>query len=56
MATKKFLLEVEEGRTHCNCCPIGDALNCSRFKFSSLGLDCDEYNLATMKIREYEKE
>lgn len=57
MAIKRFIIEVEEGRTHCDCCPIGNAGNCSRFKFSDLGLDCDEFNLTTMKIiKEYEKD
>lgn len=54
MATKKFLLEVEEGQTHCDDCPIEIAGHCSRFKISRLGLDCDEFNFATMKIKEYE--
>ena len=56
MATKKFIIEVEEGQTHCDDCPIEIAGHCSRFKISRLGLDCDEFNLATMKIKEYEKE
>ena len=54
MATKKFLIEVEEGETYCDACPIEIAGHCSRFKINSTGLNCNEYNLATMKIKEYE--
>ena len=50
MATKKFIIEVEEGITNCENCPL-----------LRLDLDCTEqniccvkYNLATMKIKEYE--
>lgn len=52
MATKKFIIEVEEGRTECVNCPI-DGWCCGKaidmFK-------CCEFNLATMKIKEYETE
>lgn len=55
MATKKFLIEVEEGRTKCGECPIAiNMVNCLRYEFSHRGLDCEDYNLATIKIKEYE--
>ena len=55
MATKKFLIEVEEGKTKCDKCPFhiifppmcNGALN---------GLNCNSLNLATMKIKELEEE
>ena len=53
MATKKFLLEVEEGRTECDKCLRKDC----RFILELGGaIDCDKWNLATMKIKESEKE
>ena len=48
MATKKFLIEVEEGSTNCSECPEGIA--CGGLSF----LHCCDYNLATIKIKEYE--
>ena len=52
MATKKFIIEVEEGRVECENCPF-DGCRCGG-ELSSV-LDCDKYNLATMKIKEYEE-
>ena len=52
MATKKFIIEVEEGRVECENCPF-DGCNCGREPLSVL--DCDKYNLATMKIQELEE-
>ena len=51
MATKKFLIEVEEGRVECENCPF-DGCRCGREPLSVL--DCDKYNLATIKIKKYE--
>ena len=51
MATKKFLLEVEEGRTHCDDCPIFN--DC---QFGLLGIRCDVHDFATMKIKELDEE
>ncbi|MBO5803570.1 MAG: hypothetical protein J6R25_00615 [Bacteroidales bacterium] len=48
MATKKFIIEVEEGMTNCCECPEGFSCGGSSF------LDCCDYNLATIKIKEYE--
>ena len=56
MATKKFIIKVKEGQTHCDDCPIEIDGNCSRAEFSRRGLDCDEYDLATMKITEMEEQ
>lgn len=51
MATKKFIIEVEEGKVRdCYNCPFNN-LNCDKYDL----LDCDELNLATMKIKEYEE-
>ena len=60
MAIKKFIIEVEEGRTSCFLCPFecGSMLtiNCPQKAFSDvLKIDCNKYNLATMKIKEYEE-
>jgi hypothetical protein len=51
MATKKFIIEVEEGETGCFDCPFHDS------EHAGCGggiIDCSKYNLATMKIKEYE--
>ena len=50
MATKKFIIEVEEGHTECKNCP---------FRVTSKGcatFECGRINLATMKIKELEEE
>ena len=51
MATKKFLIEVEEGNTRCDKCPF-DYMKCARESLDEL--DCNSINLATMKIKELE--
>ena len=55
MATKKFLIEVEEGVSKCSDCPF---LYCKYIcKYGEGGgviVDCDQHNLATMKIKEME--
>lgn len=54
MATRKFIIEVEEGSTiNCEDCPL-DYMKCSRTCFDYI--DCSAVNLATMKIKEYEEE
>lgn len=58
MATKKFIIEVEEGRTECNYfCPLmqcnGKCADVSESVESVIPfLRCRMYNLATMKIKE----
>ena len=47
MATKKFVIEMEEGDTECKHCPIEDC--------SKISIDCSKYNFATMKITEMEE-
>lgn len=60
MATKKFIIEVEEGRTKCdNFCPLkryngGCADACEYVEKVIPFLRCRIYNLTTMKITEYE--
>ena len=49
MATKKFIIEVEEGSTLCANCPF-DAERCHRVGDD---IPCETHNLATMKITEY---
>ena len=50
MATKKFIIEVEEGETRCNeFCPV---VGCEGCIGGFEPLCCDEYNLATMRIKE----
>ena len=51
MATKKFIIEVEEGKTKCNECPF-DYIKCARENL--VEIDCTNFNLATMKITEYD--
>lgn len=51
MAIKKFIIEVEEGRTGCPQCPL-QHIECYAEMYDIL--DCSKYNLATMKIKEYE--
>ena len=53
MATKKFLIEVEEGETKCEEGPfyIYFPPMCNG---APNGLECRKINLATMKIKEYE--
>jgi hypothetical protein len=50
---KKFIIEVEEGRTVCDeHCPLyTDYGHCSGGIYD---LDCHKHNLATMKIKEME--
>lgn len=62
MATKKFIIEVEEGKTKCNFfCPL-KLFNdeCADVKENVERvipfLRCRIYNLATMKIKELEEE
>lgn len=52
MATKKFIIEVEEGETkYCENCPLGLLyLDCTAQRIS-----CAEYNFRTMKIKELEE-
>ena len=53
MATKKFIIEVEEGRTMCKDCPFNE-YRCSKLGYIDAEMDCLKYDLATMKIKEYE--
>jgi hypothetical protein len=58
MATKKFIIEVEEGESNCIECPfhlISDCIKVARM-FIPKGATCWHLNLATMKITELEKE
>jgi hypothetical protein len=50
MATKKYILEVEEGVTNCGQCP--EDFPCGGFG----PIHCCDFNLTTMKIKELEKE
>lgn len=48
MATKTFIIEVEEGMTKCGQCPDG-------FPCGGTGpIHCCDYNIATMKITEHQ--
>ena len=47
MATKKFIIEVEEGHTECKDCPFRvTSKMCDAF-------ECNRINLATIRIKEY---
>lgn len=55
MATKEFIIEVEEGKTNCDECPFKNCkYMCFYGKNGMVIVDCDQYNLATMKIKEME--
>lgn len=54
MATKKFIIEVEEGMTDCVNCSKECYGYCPSAQLDKIGLDCNVLNLATMKITEYE--
>lgn len=59
MATKKFIIEVEEGTTKCNECPIYGSKYCksgAKIDDFKSEINCYTHNLATMKIKEYDKE
>lgn len=51
--TKKFIIEVEEGRTECNECPFHIVFP-PMCNGAPNGLHCRRENLATMKITEME--
>lgn len=53
MATKKFIIEVEEGQTGCSECPIAKIADCL-INQEALQI-CDKFDLATMKIKELEE-
>lgn len=60
MATKRFLIEVEEGRTKCNSfCPLKHNKHCvdvdGYIEDVIPFLRCIEYNLSTIKIKEVEE-
>lgn len=50
MATKKFIIEVEEGRTKCDVCPLFS----NDCQSGLLCIRCDVHDLATMKIKKLE--
>lgn len=54
MATKKILLEVKEGKTKCSECMFHQGL--CRFPDELHPINCYEFNLATVKIKELEEE
>lgn len=58
MATKKFIIEVEEGCVpSCEICPFAvNGMLCESYGINDDGLlNCNKYNLATMKIKELEE-
>ena len=52
MATKKFIIEVEEGKTECIYCPLQRYLDPTCQGINDIS--CKKYKLSTMKIKEYE--
>jgi hypothetical protein len=50
----KFILEVEfdEGRTNCDDCPFKTDNGCCDIPVEHK-LDCDEYDLTTIRLRKY---
>lgn len=57
MATKKFIIEVEEGESRCSTCPL-DRMDggCDYVLEILFNSTCNHLNLATMKIEELEEE
>ena len=58
MATKKFIIEVEDDShtDRCSYCPCKCVQGGCHNPLEQYGLNCFEYNLATMKIKELEEE
>lgn len=57
MATKKFIIEMEEGVSVCHVCPFDDIDGrCDSLNDLLFGCTCKHINLATMKIKEYEED
>ena len=54
MATKKFLIEVEEGITECKNCPFNEAPDCNGTNWIERFIGCSKYDFATMKITEHQ--
>lgn len=56
MATKKFIIEMEEGESNCIDCPLHLADNCMKIvkMFIPKEMTCWHLNLDTIKIKEYE--
>ena len=52
MATKKFIIEVEEGITECKNCPFNEAPDCNGTNWIERFIGCTRYDFATMKIKE----
>lgn len=56
MATKKFIIEVEEGVSKCSTCPLFELEDgCTSFLRLIFKKTCNHYNLSTMKIKELEE-
>ena len=51
MATKKFIIEVKTGMTDCANCLMECDGRCPSTELEKMGLVCDVFNLATMKIK-----
>lgn len=60
MATKKFIIEVEEGITGCDTCPLQVDSECAdadrKIESTMVFTNCFRYNLSTLKIKELEAE
>ena len=55
MATRKFIIEVEEGITECKKCPFNEAPDCNGTNWIERAIGCTNYDLATMKIKELDE-
>ena len=53
MATKKFIIEVEEVATVCRFYAFSKSKYCSEVTELINHIDCDKYSLTTIKIKEY---
>ena len=54
MATKKFLIEVEEGITECKSCPFNEAPDCNGTNWIERFINCSRHDLATITIYKME--
>lgn len=55
MATRKFLIEVEDGVSKCSDCPLDRMDGGCHYPLEIMfNTTCNQINLATIKVKEYE--
>lgn len=56
MATKKFIIEVEEGKSKCSSCPFKNHSDCMNLCKKMFKVICSDINLATILTKECKTE